>query len=224
MTMRVLQTYTGEGFIAEAVQHEDGRVVIEAADADIDADGANGQHGKAAAYRSNDKGSEWLANGGMGIQSGRVVFIQPWGEDIVITRDGAPLVMSNGVIPSRTAYRFPDTSANDFEAYIDSETVPYIVVSSTLRDRVAGVVLGCRAKAINLRTGKVAYGLVADIGPRNKVGEVSIEMARRLGIPDSPRHGGVDNPVIRYEFEPGVPATVNGVVYRLLAKDGSYSK
>ena len=46
----------------------EGEKVTFIADADIDADGANGQNDARAAYKADDSGSEALANGGMGIR------------------------------------------------------------------------------------------------------------------------------------------------------------
>lgn len=219
---RILATFTREGFTAEAVEHEDGRVEF-TADADIDADGANGQNGKQAAYMVGNGGSEHLANGGMKMQDGRVVIAESWARDIVILGpDGQPKEFPNGVIASKTAYRFPGLAIDNPAAHVDSETVPYIVVPPQIIERTKGAVLGCMARATNLRTGKVVAGVVADVGPKPKVGEVSIEMARSLGIPESPRHGGVDDPIIRYELWPGVPACVGGFTFRLQRSNGAY--
>src|SRR4051794_37994355 len=117
------------------------------ADADIDADGANGQNGKIAAYLANNKGSEDLANGGMGIRGGRVVGVASWYKDIVVLGDdGQPKVFPGGVIVSKTAYKFPSPAgisrAEWFqrpEAYVDSETVPYIVVPPAIINSVGPV-------------------------------------------------------------------------------------
>ena len=65
---RLLGTITAEGYACRILEDDDGRVHY-MADADIDADGANGQHGGAAAYKVDDSGSELLANGGMKIHS-----------------------------------------------------------------------------------------------------------------------------------------------------------
>ncbi len=67
--MRTLGVVTNEGFSCTIVEDDDGRVHF-TADADIDADGANGHSGGPAAYRSDDSGTELLANGGMKIVAG----------------------------------------------------------------------------------------------------------------------------------------------------------
>lgn len=202
--MKTLGKITGEGFLCIIRQQTDGRVYF-TADADIDADGANGQCGQVAAYRSDNKGSEHLANGGMKIVQGKVVFAQDWGRQIVVLgKDNQPLVLKNGVIPSKTWYRHPGKAIDDPAAYVDSETVPYIVVPPLIVQAAVGVVRGCRARAT--WRGKVVDCVVADLGPRSKIGEVSIAAARALGLPSSPRSGGSNVPDVLYELWPGQAA------------------
>jgi len=221
--MRILATIHNEGFTCQIIEHDDGRVEMPKADADIDADGANGQNGKRPAYMVDNKGSELLGNGGMTMRDGKVVGNTSWFDDIVILDgQGNPREFPGGIIASKTSYRFPGKDANDPAAYVDSETVPYIVVPPSVISGTKGAVMGCKARATNLKTGLSAEGLVADGGPRNKVGELSIEMARRLGLNPSPRTGGVEEPIIRYECWPGVPANVDGVEYRLQRSNGTY--
>lgn len=197
------------------IQDDDGRVHF-VADADIDADGANGQNGARAAYRKDNKGSEHLANGGMGISGGRVIFTTSWGKDIAITINGAPLVLENGIIPTKTAYRFRGKGPNDPAAYVDAETIPYAVVSPLIRNAAIGVVMGCRCRMTNTLTGQSVEGPMADIGPRRKIGELSIAAARAIGIPHSPRTGGEERRVIRYELWPGTSAKVGDVTFDLI--------
>jgi hypothetical protein len=211
---RVIAALNGEGFLSTITERAD-KSVIMVADGDIDADGANGQHGARAAYRSDDKGSEALANGGMGIRNGKVVFTKSWGPDIALSdRFGNPLVNDDGVIITKTAYRFPGFSINDPAAYVDSETVPYIVVPPCIVNGVSGVVKGCQAFVTY--KGKRIACMVGDVGPRTKNGEISIELARRLGINPSPRSGGIDTPDLTYEIYPGIPAVVDGITYPLI--------
>lgn len=197
-------------------QEEDSGRVHYIAKAAVDADGANGQNGHQAAYRDDNKGSEDLANGGMKIVSGVPIFSADWGKDIVLTSGGFPLVFPNGVIPSRTAYRFKDKSSDDPEAYVDAETIPYCVVSPLIRNAAKGVVLGCRCVMTNTENGKSVEGVVADIGPKKKIGELSIAAGRALGLNPSPRNGGTEDKIIHYQFWPGMPATVGGVKFDLI--------
>ena len=204
MSDRILGSITGEGFTSIISEDATGRSYY-LSDGDIDADGANGQFGKIAAYRADDKGSEALANGGMGIKNGKVIFTKSWGRDIVLVGpDNQPLVLPSGIIPSRTWYRRPGMRVNDPAAYLDSETELYGVVPPLLVQETDGIVRGCRMAATYRGVRK--FGVVGDLGPRNKNGELSIAFARALGLNPDPRKGGTDKQEILYEFWPGIPA------------------
>ena len=201
---RLLGTITAEGYACKILEDEDGRVHY-LADADIDADGANGQNGALAAYKVDDSGSELLANGGMKIAGGKVICAKPWARSIVILgEDNQPRVFPGGVIASMTWYRHPGKAKDDPAAYVDSETVPYIVVPPLVVQQTTGVVRGCKARASY--QGRSVDCVVADRGPAQKVGELSIAAARALGIPSSPRNGGTELPEVLYELWPGVAA------------------
>lgn len=98
---------------------------------------------------------------------------------------------------------------------IDAESVPYVVVPPLIVKSVAGVILGCHAKITNIRNGKTSVAVVADVGPRKKIGELSCEAARRIGLSGNPNHGGTDENIIKYEIFPDKPAFVDGVTYKL---------
>jgi hypothetical protein len=201
---RLLGTIAAEGFTSAIQEDEDGRVHF-MADADIDADGANGQNGAMPAYKADDTGSEFLANGGMAVVGGRVVCAKPWARSIVILGpDGQPRVFPGGIIGSMTWYRHPGKAADDPAAYVDSETVPYIVVPPLVVQRTTGIVRGCKARASF--NGRSVDCVVADRGPTKKAGELSIAAARALGIPPSPRNGGTAIAEVLYELWPDVAA------------------
>ena len=202
--MRIIGQITNGGFTSIITEEDDGRVHF-LADADIDADGANGQNGQLAAYRSNDNGSEYLANGGMAISGGRVICAHSWARDIVILgNDNEPKIFPGGIIASCTWYKVPGLALDDPAAYVDAQTVPYIVVPPIIVQHTAGVVRGCRARAT--LNGRSVDCVVADKGPSTKIGELSIAAAVALGIPSSPRSGGRSQHDILYELWPGVPA------------------
>lgn len=213
--MREIGTINNEGFSCTIREDDDGRVFFKA-DGDVDADGANSQNGKQAAYMVGNKGSEHLANGGMKMLEGKVVFAASWGKDIVLVGpDGQPLVVGGGVIPSMTWWRDRTKKVNDPSSYVDSETVPYIVVPALIIQGVEGIVRGCKARASI--GAKSVDCVVADKGPRSKIGELSIEACRAIGLNPSPRSGGTEKPEILYELWPGTPAVVNGFTYELQA-------
>lgn len=202
--MRILGTITNEGYTCTITEENDGRVHF-LADADIDADGANGQNGKIAAYKSDDTGSELLANGGMKIVNDKVICAHPWARDVVIIdTDNEPRIFPGGIIASKTWYRHPGKLASDPAAYVDSETVPYIVVPPLIVQQTVGVVRGCKARVTY--KDKSVDCVVADRGPARKIGELSIAAARAIGLPSSPRHGGTEKAEVFYELYPGVAA------------------
>jgi len=93
--------------------------------------------------------------------------------------------------------RFP---ANDPRRYVDSEKVPFIAVPPQLKDQ--GVKLGDLVAVRNERTGKTVFAVVADIGPRDHIGEGSIKLAQELGINPDARRGGAGSGV-SYVVFPG---------------------
>ena len=202
---RLIATISNDGFVASIMEDADGRVHFHA-DADIDADGANGQNGGPAAYKVDNSGTEALANGGMARKpNGKVFCKKDWARDIVILdTDNEPKVFPGGVIASMTWYRDPDKATSDPAAYVDAETVPYVVVPPVIVSQTKGVVRGCRARITY--NGKSVDCVVADKGPTDKIGEISIAAARAVGIPSSPRDGGVSGAQVFYELWPGQAA------------------
>lgn len=106
----------------------------------------------------------------------------------------------------------PRTSLRLNGVSLNSDRVPYIVVPPAIVSGVTEVVLGCHAEVEY--QGKFTSAVVGDIGPHNKLGEISIACAVALAIPSSPNTGGVDSGVF-YQLFPGVPAVVNGIQYAL---------
>ena len=201
---RTLGTILSDGHTCVIREDDDGRVYF-TADADIDADGANGQSGAAAAYMVDNSGSDYLENGGMAIVNGKVICKKPWARSIVILGpDNEPKVFPKGVIASMTWYRHQNKDRNDPEAYVDSETVPYIVVPPLIVQETAGVVRGCRARVTY--KGRSVECVVADKSGKTSIGEISIAAARELGINPSPRNGGLGKPEVQYELWPGQAA------------------
>ena len=202
--MRILGTISGEGFVCTITEDTDGRVHF-TADADIDADGANGQNGALPAYKVDDKGSEYLANGGMKIVNGKVICAHAWARSIVILgSDNEPKVFPGGIIASTTWYRYPGQARDQPKAYVDAETIPYVVVPPLIVQKTKGMVCGCRARVSY--KGKSVDCVVADKGPAGKIGELSIAAARAIGLPSSPRNGGTTKAEVFYELWPGVAA------------------
>ncbi|MCC6979187.1 MAG: glycoside hydrolase family 75 protein [Candidatus Melainabacteria bacterium] len=93
----------------------------------------------------------------------------------------------------QTSLRYPGGG------YVNAETVPYFVLPGGQYKHL-GIKLGDIA-AVRYN-GKVAFAVFADVGPRHKLGEGSIALAQELGIPASPRTGGVRGGV-EYMVFPG---------------------
>lgn len=172
------------------------------AGATIDADGSP------RAYHPLDRpGLDYLANAG---SPGNW-----WG---IATRAGKPFVQTAGdpapgYYVSTTSLQRPGFKPSDPRRYIDSEITPFIVIPNQLRRMVKGVVLGCLAEVVF--KGKRVSCVVADTGPSNHLGEVSIAAARAVGINHNAKRGGVERGV-QYIIWPGEPATINGETFRLV--------
>lgn len=98
---------------------------------------------------------------------------------------------------------------------LNAEITPYIVVNRAVCNLVAPDVLGSLAVVLNTLNGAQAEAVVADIGPRNKLGEISPALARLIGLNPSGLDGGTSGDVIRYRIYAGEPACINGVEYPL---------
>lgn len=137
--MRKIGTIEG----CDILEDDNGRVHF-IADADIDADGANGQNGGQVAYRVDDAGSEAVANSGMAIRNGKVVCVTSGARNVAILgSDGEPRVFPGGMIATKTWYKHPGFNADDPEAYVDAQTVHYVVVPPLVVKETIGVVRGC---------------------------------------------------------------------------------
>jgi len=146
----------------------------------IDADGS--PH----AYCPKDSGLtglDYLANAGQPYDWYGIVTDQAGNPVIQGMDDPAP-----GYYISTTSLVDKTKAETDPLRYVDSEQIPYISVPGELRQ--LGVKLGdlCSIKHGIVRVGAI----VGDVGPRGKYGEGSIALAEALGIPASPKHGGVD--------------------------------
>ncbi len=165
----------------------------------IDADGAPN------AYEPDGKGLDHLANAG---KPGNW-----WG---LATKNGEPVVQGAsdpypGYYVSTTALENKRYATTDPRRYVDSGKVPYVVLPPALLKEAR---LGDFAAVINESNGRVAYAQVADIGPKDKLGEGSIALADALGVKSDPKRGGARSG-IRYVVFPksgdGKPRTVEEI-------------
>lgn len=160
----------------------------------IDADGA-----PMAYHKDNSKALDYLANAG-----------KPGNWWALVTdnkkNDGNPLIQkasdpAKGYYISTTALQDGNKKYDNPYRYVNSEGVPYIALPSKF---ATDFKLGDIALVINNKNGKRCYAIFADIGPKNKIGEGSICLAKLLGLNSSPKNGG----------------TASGIVYILFKNSG----
>ncbi len=181
------------GLIAERIYGEPQTVEFQAGMM-IDADGA------LRAYHPDDaSGLDALEHAG---EPGNW-----WG---IVTSDGTPsggaLVQAEGdpapgFHVSQTSLEDSEKQATDPQRYVDAVAVPYVA----LQERFV-TELGCNLGDFAFVTREALDGsqrasaaIFADVAaPERPVGEGSIALAKRLGIPSSPRHGGTFRASVRY--------------------------
>jgi len=151
----------------------------------IDADGA--PH----AYHSDEnKGLDYLANGG---HSGN------WWALVTDNKknNGNPLIQSAsdpapGFYISKTSLEDKTKRYEDPNRYVNSETIPYIALPSNLSNNLK---LGDIVLVVNKANNKKYFAIYADWGPKNKLGEGSMYLAKQLGINSSPKNGGTNSSI-----------------------------
>lgn len=124
-------------------------------------------------------------------------------DGIVADREGVPIIQRAtdpfpGYYVSCTSLSDERKEVADPTRYVDASEVPYVALPKTVAD-LGGARLGDFTYVINLRNGKTSFAIYADIGT---IGEGSIALANRLGIPSDARRGGTSEGVV-YVFFPG---------------------
>jgi hypothetical protein len=120
--------------------------------------------------------------------------------------DGNPVKQKSsdpapGFYISTTSLQDDTKPATDPSRYVDSSKVPYIDLPGR-STRAAGIKLGDFAAVANLANQRVCYAIYANVGPAAKHGDGSIALAECLGIPSSPKNGGVTDGIV-YKVFPG---------------------
>lgn len=80
-------------------------------------------------------------------------------------------------------------AAGDPRRYVDASAIPFFVLPGPAL-HTGHARLGDFGAVWNRRTRKLAFAIFADIGPKTRIGEGSMALARELGIRDSPLSGG----------------------------------
>src|SRR5262245_42796475 len=168
-----------------------GIAVFYRAGMDIDADGSphayNPENTGLDVNQDAMDGSEWVG--------------------VVTNEDGNPVIQDSsdpapGFYVSTTSFEDPRQAVTQPNRYVDATKVPYIVIP---RGALGKARLGHPTIVLDVLTGRRVKGIVADAGPRDKIGEASMFLAAAimdqkvcpLGDPDSnnfsnPRCGGTD--------------------------------
>lgn len=151
----------------------------------VDADGAPN------AYGPHNRGLDFTANA---LRGGRFL-------SVALHPDGKPVIQQSGRFKgfyvSTTSLHNAAGSPTVPASYVDARKIPYIVLPPEFIKQF-GVALGDLAVVTNQRNGKTSFAIFADVGPRGKIGEGSVALARALGLNDDPRHGGTGESSIAY--------------------------
>lgn len=154
--------------------------------------------GSPNAYGPGNSGMDYTANGGDD-QGG-----DWWGGPTDPSSD-KPIVQKiyepvPGMYVSGTSHLNPSYSDEEQYRYIDSESIPFIVLPGSHSN---GAKLGDAALCLNTKNGENCYGIYADVGPQSKIGEASIRMATALKINSDPKTGGTESHIVVYLVFPG---------------------
>lgn len=120
-----------------------------------------------------------------------------WDADMDIDCDGG----LGSVCMSDPDY-MPETSGVDSMGNpLDASTLPFIVIPlASSRFRYADYGIRTGTVALVMYGDQMVFGIFGDAGPASIIGEASFAMAEALGIPSSPRTGGVDSGVTYLVF------------------------
>ena len=132
-----------------------------------------------------------------------------WG--ITTDKSGTPYVQQHyhlapGYYVSSTALadtRFPESNP---QRYLDSSQIPFFVLPSDFTSGIPAPLvkpkLGDYGIGYNTKTGDNDAMIYADVGPKGKIGEGSIALAKALKVPGDPKTGGTPAGIC-YWFVPG---------------------
>jgi hypothetical protein len=160
------------------------------AEATIDADGSP------TAYGPSNSGDDWTANGG-------TPGANWWGGPVDSV--GMPLVQmiyepAPGMYISSTSHVVPGYADTTQYRYIDSGNIPFIVLPGKHANNAK---LGDVCLCYNMATGDNCFGIYADVGPSDHIGELSQRMASALTLDPDPKTGGTEDKIIAYLVFPG---------------------
>ena len=122
----------------------------------------------------------------------------------------------SGGNPEHDPYFQSDTSLHGPDGRaLNAYQVPFVVVPPLVCQKTRGMVLGSECLVTHTLNRRQVRCVVGDLGPKSKVGELSVAAARAIGVPSNPVTGGESRKIIDYEISVGKPAVINGVRYTL---------
>jgi hypothetical protein len=156
----------------------------------------NGDGSPHCYHPDDSQGLDYLANAG---SSG-----EWWGIYAPPDGTGKPVQQSiyhpaPGYYISTTALEDPSQPEDHPDRYIDSERYPFCVAPGNFGE---GWQLGDVGFCLNTKTQNNMYCATCDIGPTNHIGEVSMLLAKCLGLSSDPKKGGVESGIV-YVMFPG---------------------
>jgi len=120
-----------------------------------------------------------------------------------------------GYYVSTTSLADPSKPLRDPRRYVDAGAVPYVALPRSFAD-AHGIRLGDFAWVERADAGRSpgadagahasppgVAAIFADVAPEGRIGEGSIALAERLGLPPDPRTGGTQERIVRYVLFPG---------------------
>jgi hypothetical protein len=122
-----------------------------------------------------------------------------WG---IYAPNGKPVLQSiahpaPGYYISTTALTNPAHPEDHPDHYIDSERYPFMVIPGSFGQ---GWKLGDVGMCWNQKSGDTMYCATADVGPANHIGEVSMLLAKCLGLAHDPKSGGTESGIVYLVF------------------------
>jgi hypothetical protein len=158
----------------------------------VDADGS----GRAYHRAGSPPGLDYLANAGSQAQGWWGISVGPDGRPYIQTEEDP----NPGFYISTTALEDYGLPRNNPARYVDSEKVPFFVLPSKPH---FGASLADLGMFFNLETGASSWGIYADVGPANQIGEGSMKLNENLGFSSDAKTGGTEKEIIATVLFPG---------------------
>ena len=136
-------------------------------------------------------------------------------KDEVVKFEGCCRIDNDGSGPSEgDPYHQDQTSLMNNGKYLNAQTECFVAIPPQICQKTIGKVLGSLCLVENLSNELSCICVVGDVGPKNKVGEVSSLAAKVLGVDPNPVSGGSNMHDFAYTIYVNVAAYANGVQYK----------